>query len=112
MEGSGNVASAIGASKMTLTPKKAGAKPLPTDEGKYIEVLKRGELIVAHRCMVVWYVLLLGLGGCGDRRARTAHESPTNPADSSYAIAPADTTWSDPAAHRAGYASSAGVRIH
>jgi len=41
VEGSGNVASAIGTYKMTLTPKKAGAKPLPTDEGKYIEVLKR-----------------------------------------------------------------------
>jgi len=26
---------------MSLTPKKAGAKPLPTEEGKYIEVLKR-----------------------------------------------------------------------
>jgi ketosteroid isomerase-like protein len=35
------VATAIGTYKMTLTPKKAGAKPLPTDEGKYIEVLKR-----------------------------------------------------------------------
>jgi len=43
VEGSGNVASAIGTYKMTLTPKKAGAKPLPTDEGKYIEVLKRQE---------------------------------------------------------------------
>lgn len=41
VEGGGNVASAIGTYKMTLTPKKAGAKPLPTDEGKYIEVLKR-----------------------------------------------------------------------
>jgi ketosteroid isomerase-like protein len=35
------VASAIGTYTMTLTPRKAGAKPLPTEEGKYIEVLKR-----------------------------------------------------------------------
>jgi uncharacterized protein (TIGR02246 family) len=41
VEGGGDVASAIGTYKMTMTPKKAGAKPLPTDEGKYIEVLKR-----------------------------------------------------------------------
>jgi uncharacterized protein (TIGR02246 family) len=41
VEGSGDVATAIGTYKMTLTPKKAGAKPLPTEEGKYIEVLKR-----------------------------------------------------------------------
>jgi ketosteroid isomerase-like protein len=26
---------------MTLTPKKAGAKPLPPEEGKYVEVLKK-----------------------------------------------------------------------
>ena len=43
VEGGGDVATAIGTYKMTLTPKKAGAKPLPTDEGKYIEVLKRQE---------------------------------------------------------------------
>ena len=41
VEGAGDVATAIGTYKMTLTPKKAGAKPLPVDEGKYIEVLKR-----------------------------------------------------------------------
>jgi uncharacterized protein (TIGR02246 family) len=41
VEGSGDVATAIGTYTMTLTPRKAGAKPLPTDEGKYIEVLKR-----------------------------------------------------------------------
>jgi uncharacterized protein (TIGR02246 family) len=41
VEGSGDVATAIGTYKMTLTPKKAGAKPLPTQEGKYLEVLKR-----------------------------------------------------------------------
>ena len=41
VEGGGDVATAIGTYKMALTPKKAGAKPLPIDEGKYIEVLKR-----------------------------------------------------------------------
>jgi uncharacterized protein (TIGR02246 family) len=41
VEGSGGVATAIGTYKMSLTPKKAGAKPLPTEEGKYMEVLKR-----------------------------------------------------------------------
>ena len=56
--------------------------------------------------------MLLGLAGCGDRRTQVERESPTNPADSSYPIAPADTTWSDSAPHHAGYASSHGVRIH
>ena len=41
VEGAGDVATAIGTYKMTLTPKKAGAKPLPVEEGKYLEVLKR-----------------------------------------------------------------------
>jgi uncharacterized protein (TIGR02246 family) len=41
IEGSGDLATAIGTYKMSLTPKKAGAKPLPTEEGKYLEVLKR-----------------------------------------------------------------------
>jgi uncharacterized protein (TIGR02246 family) len=41
VEGSGDVVSAIGTYKMTLTPKKPGAKPMPTEEGKYLEVLKR-----------------------------------------------------------------------
>lgn len=41
VEGAGDVATAIGTYKMTMTPKKAGAKPLPVDEGKYMEVLKR-----------------------------------------------------------------------
>ncbi|MEP7228091.1 MAG: DUF4440 domain-containing protein [Gemmatimonadales bacterium] len=41
VEGAGDVATAIGTYKMAMTPKKAGAKPLPIDEGKYIEVLKR-----------------------------------------------------------------------
>jgi len=43
VEGAGDVATAIGTYKMALTPKKAGAKPLPTEEGKYLEVLKRQE---------------------------------------------------------------------
>jgi uncharacterized protein (TIGR02246 family) len=41
VEGGGNVATAIGSYTMSLTPRKAGAKPLPTEEGKYLEVLKR-----------------------------------------------------------------------
>jgi uncharacterized protein (TIGR02246 family) len=41
VEGSGNLAYAVGTYRMTLTPKKAGAKPLPAEEGKYLEVLKR-----------------------------------------------------------------------
>jgi pimeloyl-ACP methyl ester carboxylesterase len=59
----------------------------------------------------VWYLALIGLGGCSDRQPRAAGESHTNPADSNYAIAPADTAWPDPAPHRAGYALSGGVRI-
>jgi pimeloyl-ACP methyl ester carboxylesterase len=58
------------------------------------------------------YLLLLGLAGCRGRPSSAARESPTNPADSSYAVAPADTTHSDSARHRAGSASSGGVRIH
>ena len=41
VEGSGDLAYAVGTYRETLTPKKAGAKPLPTAEGKYLEVLKR-----------------------------------------------------------------------
>ena len=41
VEGSGDLAVAVGTYRMSLTPKKAGAKPLPTEEGKYVEVLKR-----------------------------------------------------------------------
>jgi uncharacterized protein (TIGR02246 family) len=41
VEGRGDLAYGVGTYRMTLTPKKAGAKPLPTDEGKYIEVLKK-----------------------------------------------------------------------
>jgi uncharacterized protein (TIGR02246 family) len=41
VEGRGDLAYAVGAYRATMTPKKAGAKPLPTEEGKYLEVLKR-----------------------------------------------------------------------
>jgi uncharacterized protein (TIGR02246 family) len=41
VEGGGDVASAIGTYTMSLTPRKTGAKPLPPQEGKYLEVLKR-----------------------------------------------------------------------
>ena len=41
VEGGGDVATAIGTYTMSLTPRKAGAKPLPTEEGKYLEVLRR-----------------------------------------------------------------------
>ena len=65
-----------------------------------------------HPRTAVFCLILLGLGGCGDRPSKTARESPTNPADSTYEVAPADTTWPDPAPHRAGFASSGRVRIH
>jgi uncharacterized protein (TIGR02246 family) len=41
VEGQGDLAYAVGIYRATLTPKKAGAKPLPTDVGKYLEVLKK-----------------------------------------------------------------------
>jgi uncharacterized protein (TIGR02246 family) len=41
VEGRGDLAYAVGSYRQTLTPKKAGAKSLPTEEGKYIEVLKK-----------------------------------------------------------------------
>ena len=41
VEGRGDLAYAMGTYRMTLTPKKAGAKALPTEEGKYVEVLKK-----------------------------------------------------------------------
>jgi uncharacterized protein (TIGR02246 family) len=41
VEGRGDLAYAVGIYRATLTPKKAGAKPLPTEEGKYLEVLKK-----------------------------------------------------------------------
>ena len=39
--GRGDLAYATGTYRMTLTLKKPGSKPLPTDEGKYLEVLKK-----------------------------------------------------------------------
>jgi uncharacterized protein (TIGR02246 family) len=39
--GQGDLAYAVGTYRSTLTPRKAGAKPLPTQEGKYLEVLKK-----------------------------------------------------------------------
>jgi uncharacterized protein (TIGR02246 family) len=41
VEGRGDLAYAVGSYRQTLTPKKSGAKPLPTEEGKYIEILKK-----------------------------------------------------------------------
>jgi uncharacterized protein (TIGR02246 family) len=41
VEGRGDLAYAVGTYRATLTPRKAGAKPLPTEEGKYLEVLKK-----------------------------------------------------------------------
>ena len=35
------MAYSVGTYRLTLTPKKAGAKALPTEEGKYLEVLKK-----------------------------------------------------------------------
>jgi uncharacterized protein (TIGR02246 family) len=39
--GRGDLAYSIGTYRATLTPKKAGARPLPTEEGKYLEVLEK-----------------------------------------------------------------------
>jgi len=41
VEGRGDLAYGVGTYRMSLTPKKAGAKPLPTEEGKYVTVLKK-----------------------------------------------------------------------
>lgn len=41
IEGRGDLAYATGTYRMTLTPKKPGAKPLPTEDGKYVEILKK-----------------------------------------------------------------------
>jgi uncharacterized protein (TIGR02246 family) len=41
VEGRGDLGYAVGSYRLTLTPKKAGAKALPTEEGKYIEILKK-----------------------------------------------------------------------
>jgi len=41
VEGRGDLAYSVGKYRMGLTPKKAGGKPLPVEEGKYLEVLKK-----------------------------------------------------------------------
>jgi uncharacterized protein (TIGR02246 family) len=41
VEGRGDLAYSVGTYRATLTPRKAGAKPLPTDDGKFLEVLKK-----------------------------------------------------------------------
>jgi len=41
VEGRGDLAIVAGNYRITLTPKTAGAKPLPVEEGKYLEVLKK-----------------------------------------------------------------------
>ena len=41
VEGRGDLAYATGTYRMAVTPKKPGAKPLPVEQGKYIEVLKK-----------------------------------------------------------------------
>ena len=41
VEGRGDLAYGVGTYRLTLTPKKAGAKPLPTEEGKYVEVFRK-----------------------------------------------------------------------
>jgi len=41
VDGRGDLAYAVGTYRSTLTPKTTGAKALPTEEGKYVEVLKR-----------------------------------------------------------------------
>jgi uncharacterized protein (TIGR02246 family) len=41
VEGRGDLAYGVGKYRMSVTPKKAGAKPLPIEEGKYLEVFKK-----------------------------------------------------------------------
>jgi uncharacterized protein (TIGR02246 family) len=41
VEGQGDLAYAVGTYTLTLTPKTAGAKPMPTEEGKYVEIMKK-----------------------------------------------------------------------
>jgi uncharacterized protein (TIGR02246 family) len=41
VEGRGDLAFSTGEYKATLTPRKAGAKPMPTEEGKYLGVMKK-----------------------------------------------------------------------
>jgi uncharacterized protein (TIGR02246 family) len=41
VEGRGDLAYTVGTYRATLTERKAGAKPFPTEEGKYITVVKK-----------------------------------------------------------------------
>jgi uncharacterized protein (TIGR02246 family) len=41
VEGRGDLAYSVGEYRATLTEKKPGAKPMPTETGKYIEILKK-----------------------------------------------------------------------
>jgi uncharacterized protein (TIGR02246 family) len=41
VEGRGDLALSTGEYTVTLTPRKKGAKPLPTEEGKYLGVMKK-----------------------------------------------------------------------
>jgi uncharacterized protein (TIGR02246 family) len=41
VDGRGDLAFSTGTYKVTFTPKKAGAKPMPTEEGKYVGVMKK-----------------------------------------------------------------------
>jgi uncharacterized protein (TIGR02246 family) len=41
IEGHGDLAVAVGTYRITVTPKKPGAKPLPVEVGKYVEVVKK-----------------------------------------------------------------------
>lgn len=41
VEGRGDLAYSVGGYRQTLTPKKAGAKAMPTEEGKYVTIVKK-----------------------------------------------------------------------
>jgi uncharacterized protein (TIGR02246 family) len=41
VEGRGDLAYSVGEYTATLTPRKPGAKPMPTETGKYMEILKK-----------------------------------------------------------------------
>lgn len=41
VEGRGDLAYTVGTYRLTVTPKQEGAKPLPTDEGKYVVIQKK-----------------------------------------------------------------------
>jgi pimeloyl-ACP methyl ester carboxylesterase len=70
--------------------------------------MDRARLLV--RSLFLTLLGLGGTGGCADRSSSTAGRQ--TPTDSAIPIAPADTTWPDPAPHRKGYVSSGNVRIH